>query len=275
MQKILKITLLFWICVLTLMFAIPSTTYAYKGKTIILTIDDLPFVGSSNFEPGRMKRENERFTQIMNTLVKKGVPAVGFVISSSIERGQWKLLEEFENYGLVIGNHTHTHAFLGQMSAEKYLNDVSKADKKLAPLMHQNAKYFRYPYLYEASGAKHKIVANGIANMGYQVVPVTIDSKDFRFNASFLTVPWRSRAHALPQFKARYINYIWQQTLIAEKADQKHGLPAGTPQVLLIHANLLNSLLLGDIIDFYRSHGYEFVTVDNMHLRDQNYFSRK
>ena len=32
--------------------------------------------------------------------------------------------------------------------------------------------------------------------------------------------------------------------------------------IVLIHANLLNSHFLGDIIHMYRSHGYKFITLE-------------
>jgi hypothetical protein len=32
-------------------------------------------------------------------------------------------------------------------------------------------------------------------------------------------------------------------------------------QILLIHANLLNSLCLGDIIELYRTNGYKFISL--------------
>ena len=274
MNKIIKILVFCFYISCSILF-MATNAIASANKTIILTIDDLPFVGSSYHEPGKLKRENERFSRIMEILLEKNVPAVGFVISNSIERGQWQLLEDFKKNGFVLGNHTHSHANLGQMTADAYLKDVAKADKKLSPLMNNKHKYFRYPYLYESAGTKHNMVTKGLSNMGYQVVPVTVDSKDFRFNASFLHIPWQHRSSALPNYRTRYLNYMWQQTLLAEKCDHKRGVPSNAPQILLIHANLINTLLLGDIIDFYRKHGYEFVSIDNLYLRDRNYYSAK
>ena len=78
----------------------------------------------------------------MEILLDKHVPAIGFVISSSIEKGQWALLEKFKKNGFVLGNHTHSHANLGQMTANDYLKDVAKADQRLSSLMVNNHKYF-------------------------------------------------------------------------------------------------------------------------------------
>lgn len=51
--------------------------------------------------------------------------------------------------------------------------------------------------------------------------------------------------------------YIWQQTLRAEK----NAKGKNVKQILLIHANLLNSLCLEDIIEMYRKNGYKFISL--------------
>lgn len=94
----------------------------------------------------------------------------------------------------------------------------------------------------------------------YTIAPVTIDSKDYEFNAQFYRIPYRQRPQRLAQFKKRYLAFIWQQTLRAEKKVKKvEGQPV--KHILLIHANLINSLCLADIIEMYRSNGYKFITL--------------
>lgn len=56
--------------------------------------------------------------------------------------------------------------------------------------------------------------------------------------------------------------YIWKQTLLAERRAKKiDGQPV--KQILLIHANLLNSLCLEDIIELYRKNGYKFISLSD------------
>jgi hypothetical protein len=59
--------------------------------------------------------------------------------------------------------------------------------------------------------------------------------------------------------KKRYLSYIWKQTLRAEKNSQNHNLP--NKQILLLHANLLNSHFLGDVIEMYKTNGYKFISL--------------
>lgn len=230
-----------------------------EDHEIAITIDDLPFVGSGTSTPGNLKRTQERFMAIVNTLVENQVPATGFAIGGAIAKNEWELLEIFRNQGFSIGNHTYKHRSLNSMTAENYIADIEKADTVLSPVMTE-PKYFRYPYLAEGSGEKKQKVHEWLAAHQYTIAPVTIDSKDYEFNAQFYRIPYRQRPQRLTQFKKRYLAFIWQQTLRAEKKAKKvEGQPV--KHILLIHANLINSLCLADIIEMYRSNGYKFITL--------------
>lgn len=228
-----------------------------QTREIAITIDDLPLVASRMDTPGNQQRATQRFQSIIQALKEHQVPATGFVIAGAIEKGQWEFLEQFREAGFVIGNHTYSHNNLNAMNADKYIADIARADNKLAPLM-SHPKYFRYPYLAEGRTpeAKQKVQAYLEAN-GYIIAPVTIDSKDFRFNEQLYRVPFRTRDQYVQQLKPKYLAYIWDQTLKAER--KANGQPV--KQILLIHANNLNSYLLGDIIQMYKKNGYTFITL--------------
>lgn len=227
-------------------------------REVAITIDDLPFVGSANNKDSALKREHDRFLKILDTLVENQVPATGFVIAGSIERGQWELLEAFHNAGFTIGNHTYTHANLNTTSADKYIENIDRADKRLDKLM-SHPRYFRYPYLAEGRGDKKAKVQQYLAEHDYIIAPVTIDTKDFRFNGQLYRVPYRARPNYLPKLRKQYLSYIWKQTKRAEK--RANGKPVR--HILLIHANLLNSHFMGDIIEMYRENGYRFISLED------------
>lgn len=225
-------------------------------KEIALTIDDLPLVASKMDTPGNQQRSTERFNKIVEALTENKVPATGFVIAGAIAKGQWAFLEQFRNAGFALGNHTYSHYNLNQMSAEKYIADVAKADKILAPLLTE-PKYFRYPYLAEGNKSSKPKVLNYLNENHYVIAPVTIDSKDFRFNEQLYHVPYHSREAYINKLKPRYLAYIWDQTLRAEKRAKDQPVK----QILLLHANLLNSYALADIIQMYKNNGYTFITL--------------
>ena len=228
-----------------------NVCFAYE-REIAITIDDLPFIGEANNNPGKLKREQERFMNIMQALVDNNVPATGFVIAGTIEKGQWELLEQFRQAGFSLGNHTYTHISLDSTSADKYIDNVDKADKVLDSLM-PYPRYFRYPYLAEGHGTKRQKVRQYLSTHNYIIAPVTVDSKDFVFNKR-LYHPYRLHEQTLKQIKPQYLAYIWHETLKAEHSRSK--------PILLIHANLLNSYCMADIIALYKRKGYRFISLD-------------
>ncbi len=250
-----------YLALLSVMCLFNTPCLAEETRQIAITIDDLPFVGSGTNTPGNLKRTQDRFMAIVNTLTEKKVPATGFAIGGAIAKNEWELLDAFLNSGLKIGNHTYKHRSLNGMSAEQYIKDIERADQILAKVMTE-PKYFRYPYLAEGNGEKKQLVHNYLAEHGYTIAPVTVDSKDYEFNARFYRIAYRDRPHRLNSFKKNYLDFIWKQTVRAEK---KYKRADGQPmkQILLLHANLINSLCLGDIIEMYRKNGYEFITLDD------------
>jgi peptidoglycan/xylan/chitin deacetylase (PgdA/CDA1 family) len=261
MFKLITTSLLI-ICCIHPSFAAPQPEPATEKtappiREIALTIDDLPFVSSERPTASAKKREHDRFMKILDTLVEYHVPATGFVIAGSIKKGQWELLETFRDSGLTIGNHTYSHANLNQISSEKYIDNIAHADEILNPLM-PHPRYFRYPYLAEGQGEKKARVQQYLSEHDYIIAPVTIDTKDFRFNSQLYRVAYRARPKYLPTLKKQYLNYIWKQTLRAEK--RANGKPV--KQIVLLHANLVNSHFLGDIIQMYRDHGYRFISLE-------------
>lgn len=229
-----------------------------QEREVAITIDDLPLVASRMNTPGNRQRAIDRFTQIVQAFQKYKVPVTGFVIAGAIEKGQWEFLEQFRQAGFMLGNHTYSHYNLNRMSAEKYIADIDRADKILAPIL-TTPKYFRYPYLAEGNKATKQKVHDYLNAHNYIIAPVTIDSKDFDFNEMTYKVPFHSRVNYIQKIKPRYLAYIWKQTLLAEKKDKGQN----GKQILLIHANILNSYLLGDILEMYQKNGYKFISLSD------------
>lgn len=227
-----------------------------QPREIAITIDDLPLVASKMDTLKNQQRSAERFSKIIQAFTDNHVPATGFIIAGAIEKGQWAFLEQFRQAGLMLGNHTYSHRSLGQVGAEKYIADIARADTIIAPLLSE-PKYFRYPYLSEGNSVSKPKVLQYLTDHHYIVAPVTIDTKDFEFNEQLYKIPYRLREKYIDQIKKRYLAYIWNATIKAEK--KANGKPVR--QILLIHSNLLNSYLLGDIIQLYKQNGYQFISL--------------
>lgn len=247
-----------WISLTVLLLGLILSSPTFAGeREIAITIDDLPFVGTNSNNEGNLRRSKERFYKILQALIDNQVPATGFIIAGSIGKNQWELLEAFRDAGLSLGNHTYSHANLNRMSAQQFISEISSADRILSPVM-TYPKYFRYPYLAEGTGEKKEAVHQYLAANQYVIAPVTIDSKDYKFNERLFRINWRVRNQHLNKIKQQYLAYIWNQTLRAEKRSKN----TNRKQILLIHANLLNSHFMGDIIQMYKQHGYRFITLE-------------
>ncbi|MDI1353082.1 MAG: polysaccharide deacetylase family protein [bacterium] len=222
-----------------------------QTKTMVITIDDLPFVGDYR---------NFHLNMMMEAMIKQEIPATGFIIASEVRPDNWEMLRKFRDAGFGLGNHTYSHANLNKLTIKEYIQEIKKADNVLLPVITE-PKYFRYPYLAMSSGAKKDKILCYLAKKNYQVAPITIDSKDFVFNQRLLSVPELNRRNYLDELKPFYLDFIWQQTLKAEEHTEYHHHPEQT-QILLIHANLLNAYVLPDIISLYKQKGYRFVTLE-------------
>jgi len=229
---------------------------SFAGGEIAITLDDLPFVGSSYKTPASLKRTHDRFNALVDALKDNQVPATGFVIGGAIGTGDWELLKTFHEAGFTLGNHTYSHLNLNQSNVDSYIKEIARTDKILTPFM-SHPKYFRYPYLAEGRSETRQVVLNYLTEHNYVIAPVTIDSKDYRFNEELYHVAYRAREQYIPQLKRRYLDYIWHETERAEHRAQ--GKPV--KQILLLHANLLNSYCLNDILLMYRAHGYQFISL--------------
>lgn len=234
-----------------------NVSFAQK-RTLALTIDDLPFVGES---------QNFHLNMIINTLKSNEIPATGFIIAGEVTNRNWPMLRKFREAGFGLGNHTMTHKSLNKIATNAYIQEIDEADKILSPLMTE-PKYFRYPYLTMGTGNKKDKVLDYLSIKNYHVAPVTIDSRDFVFNQLLLGVAEPERRHFLTLLKPCYLDYIWQQTLKAEEHNQLAHKP-DQPQILLIHANLLNAYVLPDIIQLYREKGYQFVKLSDALNHDE------
>ncbi|MDR3504273.1 MAG: polysaccharide deacetylase family protein [Legionella sp.] len=221
----------------------PNTPCTPRERTIAITLDDLPI-------------EHAKFEKITRALTKHKAPAIGFVIAKNLNENNLKDLHAFLDTGFVLGNHSYSHVNLRKISAASYIADVDRADKILSPLM-TGTKYYRYPYLAESSFVKKHMVLHYLKKNHYQVAPVTIDSRDFLFNKKF-TSEVRENPGLFNKLRQQYLDFVWRQTVLAEYGQRCNT----TKQILLLHANLLNSYFLDDLLQMYEHHGYRFISLD-------------
>lgn len=227
-----------------------NSLFAFE-REIAITLDDFPFIY------GDSSKIKEVHNKIISSLLKHKAPAICFVIADRLNQDQISEMKRFRNQGFAIGSHTYSHMNLRRTPVDLYIEDLDKADKILANSL-TKPKYFRYPYLAEGRWwwTRNKVYKYLVTH-NYIIAPVTIDSRDFEFNVRLNEIDLNNK-EALNKFKQEYLDFVWQQTLRAEK---KSGGIKGN-QILLIHMNVLNSLFLDSLLQMFESHDYHFISLD-------------
>jgi len=228
----------------------------YKNRVVAITMDDLPLLCFD------VTTANNHIEHIVNTLQRHKAPMIGFVIANRAGSDRVKQLELLRQHGFVIGNHTYSHLNLNYSSADEYIRNIEKADQILFS-NHTGLKYFRYPYLAEGKWWRSRNAVHAyLEKKHYKIIPVTIDSRDFLFNLKFKALGFNPQHPDFAQLKKDYLHYIWQETLKAERHDKWFSwLYHSRKQLLLLHANELNSYVLDSILSQYENHGYHFITI--------------
>ncbi len=99
--------------------------------------------------------------------------------------GQWAednpdLLRRIHNEGHEIGNHTMAHPVLTTLSDAQVCQELNQAEQIISSIIgHTTRPYFRPPY-----GARNAHVRMLAANLGYRTVYWTIDTLDWREDAT-------------------------------------------------------------------------------------------
>jgi peptidoglycan-N-acetylglucosamine deacetylase len=125
-------------------------------------------------------------------------------------------------------------------------------------------KFFRYPMLHAGAPAQTKrTIAEFLAAHGYRNAPVTFDNSGYMFAA----------AYNRPELRGRAIReYVPCLESVVAFFEARSVEVAGWefPQIVLLHANELNSRTMLEILGMFRGRGYRFVALAEA-LRDPAY----
>lgn len=253
------------IVLLLLSIFILSKYFFYEDKReVVITIDDLPLTYAGPALPDQLMK------QILQHLDEFQVPAVGFVIAQNVNPNTIQQLHNFQKKGHIVGSHTYSHPDLKQTDENKYIQDIALADQILLPFFPEQ-KLFRYPYMSMGSGKKRAAVLQYLSDNKYLYAPVTIDSKDFRFNAKFAELGLDPEAAGFADIKQQYLDYVKKKILKRERQDKWLSFSyQSKKQTLLIHSNALNSYVLQDVLQLFKDRGYQFITANNAGWENEN-----
>jgi peptidoglycan/xylan/chitin deacetylase (PgdA/CDA1 family) len=255
-----------------------SSSAAAPGRRVAITIDDLPVV-SRNFTSAA---EHERITStLVGALVRQRVPALGFVNEGKLYRGgtlderEVGLLRQWTRAGLELGNHTYSHSDLHVVDVGRFLDDITRGDdvtrQQLAE-RRRKPRYFRHPFLHTGRTlAVRARVDSLLASRGYLVAPVTIDNYDYLFAAAYDDAVARRDSAEATRVGREYLTYM--DTVFGYYEAQSRAIVGREiPQVLLIHASLLNADHFDALARMMERRRYAFASLDEV-LSDSAYRS--
>jgi len=264
--------------IITLVLSGLSVATAAPARRVAITVDDLPAV-SRNF---RTDADRERITrQLVASLERHRVPATGFVNEGKLYRDEKlhepavDLLRQWTRAGLELGNHSYSHLDLHVVDVPTYLADIVRGDSVTRALLaaeRRVPRYFRHPFLHTGRTLDVRAQVDSVlVGRGYRVAPVTIDNGDYLFAAAYDNALARRDSADAKRIAAVYIDYM-DRVFAYYEAQSTAIVGREIPQVLLIHANLLNADRFDELARTIAHRGYTFATLDAV-LADSVYRS--
>lgn len=232
-----------------------------------VTIDDLPIAQTSWHTHEQMDRIT---TDLLATLGRHGVPAVGFVNEIKLEREgvvdpfRLGLLERWLRQGLELGNHGYAHLDLHTVPPEEWKADVVRGEPVTRQLLEASGgelRYFRHPFLHAGMSVEIQAdVAAFLASRGYTVAPVTIDNSEWIYGRAYSHAYNAGDDELMQRIGQDYVRYMLDVVRYYEgQSEAIVGRPI--PQVLLIHAYALNADWLDELLTALEEREYRWVAL--------------
>jgi len=245
---------------------------------VTISIDDLPTV-SRNF---RTAADHDRLTrQLVTALGAHRVPAIAFVNEGKVHRGdgvdsaEVELLRQWTRAGLELGNHTYSHLDLHTAALSDYLADITRGDEVTRRVMAEvgrRPRFFRHPFLHTGRSLDDRARVDSLLSArGYRVAPVTIDNSDYVFAAAYDDALGQRDSADARRIGDAYVDYMTRVFAYYE-AQAVAIVGRDIPQILLIHASLLNADRFEALARMMEGRGYRFVPLDEA-LADSAYRS--
>jgi lysophospholipase L1-like esterase/peptidoglycan/xylan/chitin deacetylase (PgdA/CDA1 family) len=234
---------------------------AEPGPMLAFTFDDMP---AHSALPSNTTRV-EIGDKIIAALKAGGAPAFGFVNGVLIERepASAPVLAAWRKAGLPLGNHGWSHANLGEISDDRFVDELTRNESLLAAQMGaEDWHWFRYPFLAEASNdpARRARIRGLLAAHGYKVAPVTMNFDDWAYNDVYARCVGKGDNAAIDALEKDWLAAA--DANVTRYRAMSHSLfGRDIPYVILMHLGALDAEMLPRLIDLYKSRGFRFVSL--------------
>lgn len=234
-----------------------SNHVAHPGaRTIALSFDD------ATLPDGPFLSGAERTKQLVAALEDAGVAeAMFFVTTGNMARegdGGAARVRAYANAGHVLGNHSHSHSHLSQVTASDYIDDVDRAFEILDGFDNV-LPYYRFPYLDEGRDpGKRDSLRVALAERGLHNGYVTVDTWDWALVGLAAEAKNAGKDIDLDELRDLYVDVIVRSTEFYDAMAQR-TLGRSPHHVLLLHENDLAALFVGDLVEELERHGFSII----------------
>lgn len=177
--------------------------------------------------------DNHFTPQILNILQKEKIPATFFVLGNQVKKHP-NILKRMVREGHLVGNHLESHRDISKLSRNELQQEIQETERLVYQLTQKKMRLIRPPY-----GNINDELKDYAKKHHHSIIHWSVDPLD-----------WDGRS------KQKIMETIRQT---AQKGD-----------VILLHASGGGNSLEGtvkalpEIIRYYRSRGYQFVTIDRL-----------
>ena len=239
------------------------------SREIAITFDDLPIAGVL---PRDIESSRELTRKLLAAITAHHVPAIGFVnedklngAGGAVDPQRVELLRHWLDASLELGNHAYSHPDLHATPLDAFEADVLKGERVTRPLMAARGltlRFFRHPFLHTGRDLVTKAAFEKfLGDHGYRVAPVTIDNDEYVFAGAYDRAAKRGDRDIVRRVSEAYVPYMEAKAEFFER-NSRELFNREIPQVLLVHANMLNADRFGDLAAMFERRGYRFISLE-------------
>jgi peptidoglycan-N-acetylglucosamine deacetylase len=173
-----------------------------------------------------------------------------------------RILDRWTSAGHYVGNHTHAHPELNDVSADEYIDEIDLADKHLGPWLSKSpSRFFRYTLCYWGNTEeKRERVKSHLAKLGYTAAEVTTWVYEWQWNRAFLnyldsgdTAGIELLKHSFLDFSAGQLRYDFQS--------MRAWFGRDVPGVVLGHSVAFFADVVDSFLGRLKDEGLEFISL--------------
>lgn len=231
-------------------------------KEISFSFDDSPRFATGYYDgPTRAKL-------LIEELKRHNIEQVAFfAVAGNMDEEEKKRLQQFNDAGHLIANHTLTHPNFNKTSLEDYRNNVQQ-NHELLKGYSNFIPWFRFPYLREGDTVeKRDGMRKYLKDNGYFNAYITLDNYDWYIESLFQRAVRDKKDIDFDKLKAFYVN-----TIIAaiEHYDNVavDVLGRSPKHVLLLHEMDVTAMFVGDLADALREKGWKIISPEESYNDD-------